>query len=99
MEIAEQAEAAFERIINNGRTSEIKKTATACWSAYSENKEITDLIGTNFEKAIQNIPLDYRSPTVPHLEVLNTSKDNGIDVSECYLTLAVNIVDRIVKPT
>ena len=97
MELDSQAEEAFGRIINNGRTLEIKKTAAACWTAYNENKQITETIGVNFEKAIQNIPLDFRSPTVAHLEGLKSCKESGGDSSSCYLTFAVGIVDRIVK--
>ncbi|RDH80666.1 MAG: hypothetical protein DIZ80_16685 [endosymbiont of Galathealinum brachiosum] len=93
----EEAEAAFEKIINNGRTLSIKKTAKTYWAAYNSDKEIPDSVGTDFEKAISSIPIDYRSPTVKPLEELNNCKKNNDSISSCYLTLAISLVDRIVK--
>ena len=95
----EQARDAFDRIINLGRTAEIRNTAKAYWTAHTSDAGATEENGLNFEKAIRNIPLDYRQPTVKYLEDLDNCKANcsNDDIASCYLDFAVAIVDRIVK--
>jgi len=95
----EQAQEAFDKIINHGRTAEIRNTANAYWKACSSDTGATEEQGLNFEKAIQNIPLDYRQPTVKFLEDLHSCKAScGEDeLNQCYLKFAIAIVDRIIK--
>ena len=92
-----QALAAFEKIISHGRTAEIRKSAQAYWTAYTSDQGADETTGTNFEKAIRNIPIDYRQPTLKPLEELNDCKQDGNDDSACYLNLAISLVDRIIK--
>jgi len=92
-----EAAEAFEKIISHGRTSAIRKAAEAYWSSCNSAEGADESLGRNLEVAIQSIPIDYRSPTVKPLEDLKTCKENSADTSTCYLTLAINLVDRITK--
>lgn len=93
----DSANAAFEKIIANGRTLSIRKAAKAYWDAHQSEGGASETAGTNLETAIKSIPLDYRQPTVKHLEDLDNCKQSDTDNSSCYLTFAVAIVDKIVS--
>ena len=93
----EEADAAFKRIINQGRTASIRKSAEAYWAAYTSEAGADKAVGKKFEDAIKGIPLDYRQPTVKYLEDLNSCKESNPDDATCYLAFAIAIVDRIVS--
>lgn len=95
----DQADAAFNKIINNGKTLTIRKAAKAYWAAHNSDKGASEEAGKNLEQAIMSIPPDYRQPTLIHLEALNNCKESNDDSSSCYLTFATSIVDKIISTT
>jgi len=92
-----EATDAFEKIISHGRTTAIRKAAKAYWSSCNSAEGADEKLGKDLELAIKSIPIDYRSPTIKPLEDLNACKESNTDISTCYLTLAVSLVDRITK--
>ena len=97
MNLHEQAEAAFNKIIKQGRTAAIRKTAEAYWKAYNTDAGVSEEDGKNLEQAIKSIQIDFRQSTVSHLEELNRCKGNNKNISSCYLNFAIAIVDRVIK--
>jgi len=97
MEQNKEAKETFEKIISHGRTTAIRKAAENFWAAYNSDEGFNDEAGKNLEQAIKSIPIDYRQPTIQHLEELNNCKESNDDISSCYLTFAIRIVDRIVS--
>ncbi|MCW8934936.1 MAG: hypothetical protein OQK98_09445 [Gammaproteobacteria bacterium] len=93
----DSASAAFEKIIANGRTLSIRKAAKAYWVAHQSESGASETAEDNFVNAIKSIPLDYRQPTIKHLEDLSNCKQSDTDNSSCYLTFAIAIVDKVVS--
>ena len=98
MEQTEQEKIVFwKKIIRHGRALYIRKAAEAYWSAYKSEEGASDEVGKKLEQAIKSIPIDYRQPTLKHLEELKSCNETNDDTSACYLNFAIRIVDRIIS--
>jgi len=91
-----QAEAAFTKISNNAPSSALRKAAAKYWSAYSSDAGATEAEGSQFQLAIEGIPVDYRTPAMKCLEAFNSCKEQGDNTSDCYLNLAIELAERVV---
>ena len=96
MDLHDQADAAFKKLISHGRTSAIRKAAEVYWSSYNSDEGASEKIGMNFEQSTKSIPIDYRQPTIKHLDELNNCKENDTDIKSCYLKFAISVVDRVI---
>jgi len=96
MDLQKQAQAAFEKIIEHGPSSTLRKAAKSYWSAYQSAEGADDKTRSLLDTAIKSIPVDYRSPALQCLEACDAGKAKGDNVDECYLALAICLAERIV---